>query len=51
MGVTCHISIYFTTDYWGEPERAPQFGGSSSSSAMHHGRLYVRTRTFPAAVI
>ena len=21
---------------WGEPERAPQFGGSSSSSAMHY---------------
>jgi hypothetical protein len=31
---------------WGEPERAPQFGGSSSSSAMHDGRLYVRTRNF-----
>jgi hypothetical protein len=32
---------------WGEPERAPHwFGGSSSSSAMHYGRLYVRTRNF-----
>jgi hypothetical protein len=35
-----------TRNYCGEPERAPQFGGSSSSSAMHHGRLYVRTRNF-----
>jgi hypothetical protein len=39
-------SIY----YWGEPERAPQFGDSSSSSAMHYGAfarsLYVRTRNF-----
>ena len=38
--------------YLGEPERAPQFGGSSSSSAMHYGALrsfvvpYVRTRNF-----
>jgi hypothetical protein len=30
---------------WGEPERAPQFGGSSSSSAMHYGALYV-VRTY-----
>jgi hypothetical protein len=30
---------------WGEPERAPQFGGSSSSSAMHYGAFVVRTYT------
>jgi hypothetical protein len=28
--------------YWGEHERAPQFGGSSSSSAMHYG-AFVRS--------
>jgi hypothetical protein len=35
---------------WGEPERAPQFGGSSSSSAMHYGAFVafvVRTYTEP----
>jgi hypothetical protein len=30
---------------WGEPERAPQFGGSSRSSAMHYGAFVVRTYT------
>jgi hypothetical protein len=38
------------TNCWGELERAPQFGGSSSSSAMHYGAFvrctYVRTRNF-----
>ena len=31
--------VYFALNIynWGEPERAPQFGGSSSSSAMHYG--------------
>ena len=56
--VSYQHKIYTTTvPNWGEPERAPQFGGSSSSSAMHYGAfvafvrsfvrtLYVRTRNF-----
>jgi hypothetical protein len=39
----------FKFNDWGEPERAPQFGGSSSSSAMYYGALYtlcVRTPNF-----
>jgi hypothetical protein len=45
----------FKFNDWGEPERAPQFGGSSSSSAMYYGALYtlcVRTvhGTFPTVI-
>jgi hypothetical protein len=33
--------------YLGEPERAPQFGGSSSSSAMHYGAFVRCTYVLP----